>query len=30
MKVFVGYGYNDRDSWIEEQVFPIFRGMGFR
>lgn len=29
MKVFVGFGYNDRDSWIEEQVFPILRGMGF-
>jgi hypothetical protein len=29
MKVFVGFGYNDRDRWIEEQVFPILRGMGF-
>jgi|SRR5215813_1078806 len=29
MKVFVGFGYNDRDQWIEEQVFPILRGMGF-
>lgn len=29
MKVFVGFGYNDRDSWIEEQIFPILRGMGF-
>jgi len=29
MKVFVGFGYNDRDHWIEEQVFPILRGMGF-
>ena len=29
MKVFVGFGYNDRDYWIEEQVFPILRGMGF-
>jgi hypothetical protein len=29
MKVFVGFGYNDRDSWIEEQVLPILRGMGF-
>ena len=29
MKVFVGYGYNDRDSWIEKQVFPILRGLGF-
>jgi hypothetical protein len=29
MKVFVGFGYNDRDNWIERQVFPILRGMGF-
>lgn|SRR5512134_2896320 len=29
MKVFVGFGYNQRDHWIEEQVFPILRGMGF-
>jgi hypothetical protein len=29
MKVFVGFGYNDRDNWIEGQVFPILRGMGF-
>jgi hypothetical protein len=29
MKVFVGFGYNDRDRWIEEQVFPILCGMGF-
>jgi hypothetical protein len=29
MKVFVGFGYNARDHWIEEQVFPILRGMGF-
>ena len=29
MKVFVGFGYNERDHWIEEQVFPILRGMGF-
>jgi len=29
MKVFVGFGYNDRDSWIEKQVFPILSGMGF-
>jgi hypothetical protein len=27
MKLFVGYGYNDRDQWIEEQVFPILQGM---
>ena len=29
MKVFVGFGYNDRDRWIEEQVFPVLRGMEF-
>ena len=29
MKVFVGFGYNDRDDWIEKQIFPILRGMGF-
>jgi hypothetical protein len=29
MRVFVGFGYNDRDRWIEEQVFPILRVMGF-
>jgi hypothetical protein len=29
MRIFVGFGYNDRDRWIEDQVFPILRGMGF-
>jgi hypothetical protein len=29
MKIFVGFGYNDRDQWIEEQVFPILRCMSF-
>ena len=29
MRVFVGFGYNDQDSWIEEQVFPILRAMAF-
>ena len=29
MKVFVGYGYNAGDKWIEEQVFPILRAMAF-
>jgi hypothetical protein len=29
MKVFVGYGYNSRDRWIEDQVFPMLRVMGF-
>jgi hypothetical protein len=29
MKIFVGFGYNERDRWIEDQIFPILRGMGF-
>jgi hypothetical protein len=29
MKVFVGYGYNARDAWIENRVFPILRCVGF-
>lgn len=29
MKIFVGFGYNNRDQWIEDQVFPILRCMGF-
>jgi hypothetical protein len=29
MRIFVGFGYNDRDSWIETQVFPILECMGF-
>lgn len=29
MKVFVGFGYNERDQWIEAQVFPILLAMGF-
>lgn len=29
MRIFVGFGYNNRDGWIEGQVFPILRGMGF-
>jgi hypothetical protein len=29
MKIFVGYGYNDRDAWIETHVFPILAGAGF-
>lgn len=28
MKIFVAYGYNDRDKWIEEMVFPIIRSFG--
>ena len=29
MRIFVGFGYNDRDSWIETHVFPILECMGF-
>ncbi len=29
MNVFVGFGYNERDSWIKTHVFPILKGMGF-
>jgi len=29
MRVFVGFGYNDRDRWIEEHVFPILQEMDF-
>jgi hypothetical protein len=27
MRVFVGYGYNERDEWIERDVFPILAAM---
>jgi hypothetical protein len=27
MRIFVGYGYNDRDQWIERDVFPILEAM---
>jgi hypothetical protein len=27
MRIFVGYGYNPRDSWIEKDVFPILEAM---
>jgi hypothetical protein len=29
MKVFVGFGYNERDKWIIGDVFPILHCMGF-
>jgi len=29
MRVFVGFGYNDRDRWIEDHVFPILRHLEF-
>lgn len=28
MRVFVGYGYNDRDAWIEKLVFPLLKALG--
>lgn len=28
MKIFVGYGYNTRDAWIERDVVPILKAMG--
>jgi hypothetical protein len=28
MRIFIGYGYNVRDSWIEKDVFPIMQAMG--
>jgi hypothetical protein len=28
VRVFVGYGYNDRDKWIEEYVFPLVIAFG--
>jgi hypothetical protein len=27
MRIFIGYGYNARDAWIERDVFPILQGM---
>lgn len=28
MKIFVAYGYNDRDRWIAEMVFPVIEAFG--
>jgi len=28
MKIFVGYGYNKRDEWIKEYVFPVIEAFG--
>jgi hypothetical protein len=28
MRVFIGYGYNDRDKWIEQYVFPLAVAFG--
>jgi hypothetical protein len=27
MRIFVGYGYNSRDAWIEQDVFPILQSL---
>ncbi len=27
MRIFIGYGYNARDAWIEKDVFPILQAM---
>jgi len=29
MKLFVGYGYNERDQWVEDWVFPLIRSFDF-
>ncbi len=28
MRIFVGYGYNERDKWVEEYVFPLLVAFG--
>ena len=28
MRVLIGYGYNDRDKWVEEYVFPLVAAFG--
>jgi hypothetical protein len=28
MRVFVGFGYNDRDRWIEQYIFDLIRAFG--
>jgi hypothetical protein len=28
MRIFTGYGYNERDKWIEEYVFPLLTAFG--
>ena len=28
MRIFAGYGYNDRDKWVEEYVFPLLVALG--
>jgi len=28
MRIFVAYGYNDRDLWIERAIFPVIEAFG--
>ena len=28
MRLFVGYGYNLRDQWVEDLVFPLVNALG--
>jgi len=28
MKVFIAFGYNDRDKWIKETIFPLIQSFG--
>ena len=28
MRIFVGYGYNERDKWVEEYVLPLLVALG--
>jgi hypothetical protein len=28
MRIFIAYGYNDRDRWIKEHVFPLVQAFG--
>ena len=27
LRIFIGYGYNDRDRWIEDDIFPILKAL---
>lgn len=28
MRLFVGYGYHERDSWVDKLVFPLIHALG--
>jgi hypothetical protein len=28
MRIFVGFGYNERDRWIRDMVFPLIPAFG--